>query len=222
MKELNILYNYQDYYSQTTIQQTESYIRILHASPDAPPVDIYVNEKLIASNIPFKSFTEYYALNPGLYNVKVYPTGQRQNPVIDRDLRVPPNGIYTVAAVNKLSDITLYPILDTPMPIPIGKVYVRFVHLSPDAPNVDVKLADGTTLFEDVEYKEVTDYILANPGTYAFNVYPTGTNQSVLYVPNQTLKGNRFYSIYAVGLADGEPPLQALTPLDGNSYLTVY
>lgn len=218
MKELNGLYNY---YSPSTIQQTESYIRILHASPDAPPVDIYVNEKLIASNIAFKTFTEYYPLNPGVYNIKLYPTGQRQTPVIDRDLRVPPNGIYTVAAINKLSDIMLYPILDTPMPIPSGMVYVRFIHLSPGAPNVDVKLADGTTLFEDVKYKEVTDYILVSPGTYAFNVYPTGADQSILYVPNQTLKANRFYSIYAVGLAGGQPPLQALLPLDGNSYLTV-
>lgn len=215
------MYNYYDYFGPTTIQQTESYVRILHASPDAPPVDIYANDKLLASNVAYKSFTEYYSLSPDVYNIKVYPTGQRQNPVIDRDIRIPPSGIYTVAAINKLSDITLYPILDTPMPLPNGTVYLRFIHLSPGAPNVDVRLANGTTLFEDVAYKEVTDYIPVNPGTYAFNVYPTGTDDSVLYVPNATLKANRFYSVYAVGLAGGQPPLQALIPLDGNSYLTV-
>ncbi len=214
-------YNSYDYYNPSTLQQTESYVRILHASPDAPPVDIYINDMLLVQNLAFKSFTDYYPLDPGVYNIKVFPAGQTQNPVIDRDLRVPPNGIYTIAAINELSDITLYPILDTPMPIPNNMVYVRFVHLSPGAPNVDVRLPDGTTLFEDVEYKEVTDYILVNPGTYTFEVFPTGTDQSVLFVPNATLKPNRFYSVYAVGLAGGQPPLQALIPLDGNSYLPV-
>lgn len=213
--------NYFQYLINNTIQQTKSYIRILHASPDAPPVDIYLNDRLLLSNVAYQDFSEYYSLDPGEYNVKLYPVGQTENPVIDEDLRVPPSGIYTIAAINKLKDISLYPILDTPMPIPSGRAYVRFVHLSPDAPNVDVRLPNGVNLFEDVGYKEVSDYLLVNPGTYTLNVFPTGTDDRVLYVPNVTLKPNRFYSVYAVGLVEGEPPLEVLIPLDGNSYIPV-
>lgn len=211
--------DYYEFLNDYNIQQTRSYARILHASPNAPGVDIYLNDKLLVSNLTYKDFTEYYPLDPGLYNIKVYPAGQRQNPVINSDVRVPPSGIYTVAAINKLENIALYPILEPQTPIPSGMVYARFAHLSPNAPSVDVKLEDGTTLFKDVPYKGVTEYKLIQPGTYTFNVYPSGSDQRVLYVPNITLKGNRFYSIYAVGLVEGNPPLQVLVPLDGNSYL---
>lgn len=222
MKGVEIMYNcYGHYYNGYNMQQTQSYVRILHASPDAPAVDVYINDKLLASNLSYKNFTEYYSLNPGVYNIKVYPAGQMGNPVINLDIKIPPKGIYTVAAINMLKDIELYPILDTPMPIQTGKVYVRFAHLSPDAPSVDIRLPNGTNVFKDVEYKEVTDYITVNPGTYTLNVYPTGTEDRVLHIPNITLKGNRFYTVYAVGLDAGNPPLQVLIPLDGNSYLQV-
>ena len=210
-----------NYYSYSQFQQGLSYARIFHASPDAPAVDVYVNGQLVAPNLSFGNFTEYLPLPPGNYNVKVYGAGTRTNPVIDEELKVPPRGIYTIAAINKLENIELYPILDKSMPIPSGKVYLRFVHLSPGAPNVDIRLPDGKNVFKDVEYKEVTDYALVNPGTYTFNVYPTGTDKSVLYVPNVTLKANRFYTVYAIGEVEGRNPLQVVIPLDGNSYLKV-
>jgi len=216
------------YYNQFPYQQQNfwgyrnprpSYVRVLHASPDAPAVDIYVNNRLVASSLAYKGFTNYLPLPAGTYNIKVFPAGKRVNPVIDENVALPDNKILTVAAINELKNIALFPIEDTKMNIPQGKVKVRFVHLSPNAPSVDVRLPNGNDVFTDVEYEEITDYVTVNPGTYTFEVYPTGTDDRVLYVPNVTLKPNRFYTVYAVGLAGDNPPLQVLIPLDGNSYL---
>lgn len=200
-------------------QLTRSYIRVLHASPDAPAVDIYANDNLIARNLTYRNFTQYLAVSPGKYNIKVYPTGRRDNPVLNTNADILAQSIFTVAAINRLANLSLLPIKEPIMPIPPGKVYVRFAHLSPDAPNVDIALPDGTKLFKDVAYKEVTDYIAVKPGTYTLYVKPAGTDKAVLYVPNITLRPNRFYTVYAVGLTGGNPPLQLLIPLDGNSYL---
>ncbi|MGF7059090.1 hypothetical protein HNR33_002770 [Brassicibacter mesophilus] len=200
-------------------QQQVSYVRVFHASPDAPAVDVLVNNRPVATDLKYKEFTNYLPFYPGRYSIKVFPAGNRTNAVIDTEVNVPPGSIYTLAAVGKLNEISLLPILDPRMPIPSGKVYIRFGHLSPNAPKVDVRLSDGTTLFRNVGFKEVTRYIPVDPGTYTLEVFPAGTNRRVLYVPNVTLKGNRFYTVYAVGLAGGRPPLQVLIPLDGNSYL---
>ena len=212
-----------DHYAMNYFNQPQpepdSYIRVLHASPDAPPVDIYVNNNLVASNLAYQGFTPYLSLFTGRYNIKVFAAGTRTNPVINTNVNIPPNSIFTVAAVGKLRDISLLPILEPRMRIPSGRLNVRFAHLSPDAPRVDVRLGDGTMLFSNVAFKEVTNYLLVNPGTYTFQVFLAGTNERVLHVPNITLKANRFYTIYAVGLAAGNPPLQVLIPLDGNSYL---
>lgn len=198
-----------------------SYIRVLHASPDAPAVDIYVNENPVARNVVYREFTQYTPIVGGLYNVKVYPAGATTNPVINTNVNIPPNSIFTVAAVGKLANISLLLVPEPPVSRNPGEVAVRFVHLSPDAPSVDVTLPNGTVLFKDIEYKEISPYITVRPGTYEIQAKVTGTNNVVLTVPNINLRPNNIYTIYAIGLAAGQPSLQVLIPLDGSTYLPV-
>ncbi len=198
-----------------------SYIRVFHASPDAPAVDVYANGKLIANNLTYRNFTEYIEVMPGTYEIKVFPAGSQANPVINTTLDISDKSILTVAAIGKLANIQLRVVPDTPMPIPVGKTYIKFAHFSPNAPNVDITLPDGTVLFSNVAFTEVTDYKLINPATYTLQARVAGTNNIVLTVPNQKLLPNKFYTAYAVGLVGENPPLQLLTPLDGNSYIKV-
>ena len=57
------------------------------------------------------------------------------------------------------------------------------------------------------------------PSTYRLQARIAGTDQVILDVPNINLTANRYYTVYAVGLPVGQPPLQVLIPLDGQSYL---
>ncbi|MDP4119973.1 MAG: DUF4397 domain-containing protein [Bacillota bacterium] len=206
------------YYSVDAPVQT-SYIRVLHASPDAPAVDVYANDNLISKNLSYKQLTPYLPVMPGIYNLKVYPAGQQVNPVINTNVTVTPNSAFTIAAVGKLANIGLLPIHEIYMPqVPMNMMdnsYVRFVHLSPDAPAVDITLPDGTKLFENVSYKEYTNYIGVKPGTYTLQVKPTGSDKVVLTVPNVSLMPGMLYSVYAVGLVGENPPLEAIISSDG-------
>jgi hypothetical protein len=192
----------------------------LHASPDAPTVDIYANENLIARNLSYKEFTEYFPVPAGSYNIRVFAAGQKSNPVLSTNVSIPAGSIFTVAAVGNASNLGILPISDRMMPIPPGKSYVRFAHLSPNAQSVDVTLPNGTKLFSDVEFKEVTNYTPVNPGKYTLQASAAGTNQVILNVPNINIKPGRFYTVYAVGLAGENPTLQMLIALDGNSYIS--
>jgi uncharacterized protein DUF4397 len=87
---------------------------------------------------------------------------------------------------------------------------VRVLHASPNAPAVDIKLADDSIVLQDVSYKEVTNYFCVSAGTYNFKVTLTGSNDVVLTVPNVKLDPNYTYTIYAVGLAEGKPELKVL------------
>jgi hypothetical protein len=196
---------------------SDSYVRLLHASPDAPPVDIYANGNLIARNLAYKQLTDYVPVKPGEYTVQVFPTGQTTNPVINTKLTVPPMSSFTIAAVGNLANISLFPIMEVYMPmVDKRSSYVRFAHLSPDAPAVDIVLPDGTTLFSNVSYKEVANYLAVSPGNYTLLVKPAGQNQVVLTVPNVKLSPGTIYTIYAVGLLNGNPPLDAVLSVDGD------
>ncbi len=188
-----------------------SYVRVLHASPDAPTVDIYANGNRIAQNLAYKDITDYLAVPAGNYQIEVFPAGQTTDPVIFTNLSIPVGSVYTIAATGLLANLALYPIPEEYSPPTNGRnSYVRVVHLSPNAPPVDIVLPNGTKLFEDVEYEEFTGYIRVNPGEYTLQVKPTGMDQVVLTVPNVMLKPGEIYSVYAVGLVGEQPPLEAL------------
>ncbi|MTI67337.1 MAG: DUF4397 domain-containing protein [Firmicutes bacterium] len=197
---------------------TVSYLRVLHASPDAPGVDVYLNNMIVASNLKFKDFTPYLPLMPGLYNVKVFPANTQVNPVINANIEVKPNSDYTVAAAGMLKEIKPIIIDDTSGRIPVNKGQVKFVHLSPDAPAVDITLPDGTILFENIKFGETSEKLLLDPGTYTLQARVSGTDNVVLTVPNVKINPQKYYTVYAVGLVDGPPPLQVLIALDKASY----
>ncbi len=199
--------------------EPSSYIRLLHASPDAPNVDIYANGTIIARNISYRSFTEYFPVIPGSYNIRVFPTGQTLTPVLASNVTLSPETITTIAVTGRFSALSLLPVPDPILFFTPGSAYVRFVHLSPNTSSVDITLPDGRSLFRDIEYRELTGYIPLSPAVYTINARLAGTQQIILTVPNIRLLPNRFYSIYLVGLAGGNPPLQVLIPLDGNTYI---
>ena len=196
-----------------------SYIRVLHSSPKSPAVDVYINDILKFKNLTYGSFTDYVEVISGDYNIKLYPAGTKITPVLNKNIFIPPEKIYTAAAIGTLPNIDLLLVLEPKVNNPSNNAYIKFAHLSPNAGAVDVTLPDGKILFKNVKYKESTDYIEVPPGTYTLEVKPTGTQTIALYVPNVRLKSQHFYTVYAIGLAGGNPGLQALIPLDGSSYL---
>lgn len=207
--------------NQQRVVHTNSFIRVLHASPDAPGVDIYVNNNPIVRNVTYKEFTQYIPLAGGLYNIKAYRAGTSANPLIDTNVNIPPRTIFTIVVNGMQADIALALVQEPPITKIPSQAYVRIAHFSPNAPHVDITLPNGTKLFTDIEYKEVSDYISVKPGRYELQARATGTDNIILTVPNINFKAGNIYTVYVVGLQNGRPPLQVLIPLDGSTYLVV-
>jgi hypothetical protein len=60
-----------------------------------------------------------------------------------------------------------------------GKVSLNVVHAATDAPAVDVKVADGPTLFSNVSYSEFGSYIDVDPADYTIQITPAGESTVV-------------------------------------------
>ena len=196
------------------IKNNSSLVRVFHAAPQAPNVDVYVNDQMVFSNLAFGDFTRYVYLDEGEYNVSVYLAGQKDRPVINQMVDVPSQQIFTIAATGNLDNLGLLVIPDKVSKSPSQNYSsVRVIHLSPNAPAVDI-LVDGDTLFEDISFGEGTDYVDLNPGTYNVNVV-LNTDKSVVLPLKMTLNPDKIYTIYIIG---NPPSLQAVQVVDGNTY----
>lgn len=183
------------------VQET-ALVKVIHASPDAPGVDLLVDNMVAGTNLTFPNNTGYLSVNSGTRNVKVNVTGTSTT-VIEANLPIMTNKNYSVFAVNavaNLEPIVLEDDLSTPAS---GKAHVRFIHLSPDAPAVDITLTDGTVVFGDYIFKEASAFTPLDAGTYNLQVRLAGTSSVVLDLPNISLSAGKIYTVFAKGFVAG-------------------
>lgn len=183
------------------VQET-ALVKVIHASPDAPGVDLLVDNLVAGTNLTFPNNTGYLSVNSGTRNVKVNVTGTSTT-VIEANLPIMTNKNYSVFAVNavaNLEPIVLEDDLSTPAS---GKAHVRFIHLSPDAPAVDITLTDGTVVFGDYIFKEASAFTPLDSGTYNLQVRLAGTSTVVLDLPNIALTAGKIYTVFAKGFVAG-------------------
>ncbi|WJV28303.1 DUF4397 domain-containing protein [Rossellomorea sp. AcN35-11] len=192
-----------------TTSAQPSYVRILHAVPDAPNVDVYVNGNRVLRDVAFKDVSDYLTLPAGKYHIDIYPAGTSVTTVISKKVKIDPGKVYTLAATGTVKKLQLLPFIDDPT-VPSGETKVKFIHLSPDAPAVDIAVKGGDVIFPRVSFKEASDYLGLTPMTVNLEARVAGSKNSVLSVPNVKLSPNQAYTIVAVGLANGSPELEAI------------
>lgn len=178
-------------------------VRVVHASPDAPAVDVYVNGELTLEDVPFKADSGYLDVPAGTHNVEVFAAGSEYaegSAVLQADLTVEAGKAYTVAAANLLESIE-FVVAEDSMEVSEGMTKIRVGHLSPDAPTVDVGLIGGDAVFAGATFPGITDYMELDAGTYDLEIRtPDGTQ--VLPLEGTELAANTVYSVFAINTAD--------------------
>lgn len=192
-----------------------SLVRVFNASPQSPPVDVYINGKIIFSNLEYKEFSNYVILAKGAYRIDIFPAGTSEKPAISGSIDLEEGQILTIAAIGNLDNLELLVINDhSDKKVSSDKSAFRVVHLSPNAPAVDI-LVNDKILVTDLKYKQNTSYVDAQPGKYNIDVVLTEEHMAVLSF-SATLKADRIYTIYIVG---DVPNIEAIQSVDGNTYL---
>ncbi|WP_232058354.1 DUF4397 domain-containing protein [Nibribacter ruber] len=181
-------------------------VMVVHAAPNAPTVDLFVDgTKVNSTALAYPRNTGYLQVAAGSRNVKVAPSGAgAANAVIDANLNLTANTNYSVFAAGPLTALTAVVVEDNLTAPAAGRAHVRFIHLSPDAPNVDV-VVQGTTsnLFSNIQYKGSTAFKPVNAGTYTLLVQPVGTDVNAV-TANVTLQAGKIYTVFAKGFLN--PP----------------
>jgi len=181
-------------------------VLVVHASPDAPGVDLLVDSGKAGTNLTYPNNTGYLEVEAGKRNVKVNVSGTTTT-VINADLSLEAKKYYSVFAVNRVSTIAPLVVEDDLTAPASGKAHVRFLHLSPDAPAVDITTTSGAVVFANKAFKAVTAFTPLDAGTYNLQVRLAGTSTVVLELPAITLQSGKIYTVFAKGFVAGKDAL---------------
>lgn len=179
-------------------------IRVVHAAPDAPDIDVRVDDSLPSAfaDIPFGTVTGYITPGgPQSYDIAVVPAGQDPPTIVAESLELQPDTDYTIIVTGLHEDKEILFLEDNNIPPGTFLSRVRIIHAAPDVPLVDVAVAGGEALLEDVPFKGVSSYAQV-PATTISNleVREAGTEEVITPVPPVTLESGRVHTIFAVGL----------------------
>jgi hypothetical protein len=192
----------------TMAQGTQSWIRVMHDSPDGPNVDIFVDGAPVFENVPYSTTTDYQALAPGQHRVQIAPAGKSvDDNVIDINVDLTRNKPYTVLALGKLTNIKGQLLPDTSKAPPAGHTRVRIVHAATDIGTVDIYPSGSTSPVLTDQYFGSADYVNIPAGNYTFDVTPAGSTQIVLTSQQLKLEPGWVYSLVIT------QPDSAATPL---------
>jgi Domain of unknown function (DUF4397) len=199
------------------------FIRVIHASPDAPPVDIYLDGATTPAitNLAFGQATDFINLPTKRYSVQIRAAGAPadSDPVFSSRFNVPFGGSLNIVASGLLGgkgrqafNLALIPLNRTDTK---GKARVQVIHASPDAPAVDVRAGD-TVLSANIPFRGFIPRSLnVDPGTYSFQVVPAGSREPVVInLADVQLASDTIYTIVAIGkLAEIRPLVLTTVPV---------
>ena len=200
---------------RNNLPNLQSKIRFLHAVPSAPNVDIYLSGMLMGRDLAFSDITCYENIAPGNYEVQLYRSGSYDKPLITRNIDILPNSSSTVNVVTLGGGISIFALNDANVEGNITNCFLRFIHLSPNAPLISLSLSNDAILFGNVEYLETTGYYPLSPAIYDFRVSFSSLSGLYKYINDKKLENGRFYTIYIIGLLNRNPRLGYLLVEDG-------
>ena len=193
-----------------------AFVRAVHTSPDAPNVDVYLDGTLVIEDLTFGTASEFKRTTEGEHLVAIRISGDEPDtvPLLKVSVDLDENSYTDIVAANtpdQLEGFLVDSTTDEPAPT-LAKV--RFFHSSPNAPIVDITLDDGTTLFNDIAFGQSGGVIEVPAGKYNLEVRDETGTTTVLELGEVELLDGVCYSVYAIGLFDGDPSLTALITID--------
>ena len=175
--------------SAVTVTVLASAVQVLHASPDAPKVDVFVDGTKAISNLDFGQGSGIALLPPGshIVSVQAQTPGSPTTVIGPATLTLEAGTQYIVIAAGAVS--ALAPVIfNRPLtPVAASQARVQVFHAAPNAPAVDVYVtAPGTDLASEMPLGSFSFNGTIGPASvpaasYQIRVTPAGQKTPIVF-----------------------------------------
>jgi hypothetical protein len=196
-------------------------VRAVHASPDAPAVDVWLDGKMAFQGLRFKDYTDYAQVPSGNHTLQIVVSGTTTQ-VLGGPVNLQAGAAYTFMAAGRVSNLGLISLGDLMQPPSKDLVNVRVVHGAATAPSVDVYVS---TPFEPLPAQPVlsgvpfgigSGYLTVPAGNYQARVAVAGTKNVAINSGRLALPGGSIRTVVALDPSNQGGPFELWAIPDSN------
>jgi hypothetical protein len=177
-----------------------AYVSLYNASPNSPDLDIVVDNRLInLYPLNYSDHTGYLRFFTGERNLKFSPYSAN-NVIVDTVFTLEPNNAYSIFIADTYESAEALLMEDNTEAPAEGNAKIRFINLSPDAPEVNLSAeGEDESFFNDISFKESTEFKEVAAEEYDFQIMSTEQGQALLDVPDISLQPGWYYTFLVRG-----------------------
>ncbi len=185
-------------------------VRVVHASVDAPAVDILVDGNVAFQGLAFKDYTNYTPVPAGMRMIALNVAGTSTT-ALSLPFTLADGVSYTFYAFGKLADhsLTIIGTGDDATAPAMNMTKVRVVHGASTAPPVDIFVTapfaalPNMPLLSGVPFTLASGYLTVPAGDYQARVAPQGTKTVVIDSRRLRLTGGTVRTVVALDASAG-------------------
>ncbi|GLS89492.1 hypothetical protein GCM10007916_05590 [Psychromonas marina] len=202
-----------------------SYLRVFHASPDAPKVDVWLDGEKALEGVDYQQSSGQVSVSSGAHTVQIeaiLPDKTTVTVLPETALDLMADTEYNVIATGKAAllgsgeEMAFMPLIVTrDYMVPTG-ARVQAIHSAPDAPMVDVfitafnaELSAATPFADDIVYKDSTEAVEVPAGDYQIRITDPNDSSVVYYDSGEVNvpAGSDWVALATNNTAGGDAPV---------------
>lgn len=184
-------------------------VRILNAAAGYGPFIVYMNNQLIVDRLDNGDMTQYGRVSASMQTISL--TGEYGYLYLEKQINVPLDKAITVAIINTNEGLDIMEIEDAFCDGGINTGCFRVCNFSITNQNVAVILNGGALSFNEVDYKEITDFQYLKTGFYLVSIMDSDAGGSyILLSSNLYIRGNASYTLYVFNWSIAKDALRIL------------
>ncbi|SDL02163.1 protein of unknown function [Pedobacter sp. ok626] len=185
--------------SKETETTAYAYLSVANVSPTLGTYNIYLDgtKSNTSGAVAFGGILAYSTLTAGNHTLS-FTTESSVNVLATKTVSLEENGVYSAFLIDKGNNLDVLLIKDEINVASTEKAFIRFINLSPDAPELDLSVSEAETLISGKAYKSASAFQAIDPKTYSFELKANGIVKTIL--TDQTLTAGKYYTIIARGL----------------------
>lgn len=203
----------------------KSYFRVLNALKNSKNIDVYINEMILVTDLPYGEFTTYTQFAPGEYIIKVFESENKNEPIFEAEFLIDKNLVYTATLIGDIlnpPEISLVMVPEAKEELNMYNMStLRFVNLSSKAPKLNLVSNEEVVLFANVRFGEATDDVVIPANTYTLYLKNSENDEIVLIAPNVDLAPKMHYTLFLIDSNGNDDLMELIIPEDGVNYLSV-